>query len=186
MNNTIENLKQNGFEVYYVETEIQAKKKIFELIPKGSEVMTMSSVTLDTLGISEEINDSGQYNSVKNKLMSKELDANYHAASPEFVIGSVHAITQKGEIVIVSASGSQLPAYAYGAKNVIWVVGIQKLVNTLDDAFARIKGEVLVKEDARAMKAYGMHTGLNKILIVNKEVFPGRVKIILVNQTLGY
>lgn len=186
MNNTIEKLKQNGFEVYFLETESQVKNKVAELIPEDSEVMVMSSVTLDALGISEELNNSGKYNSVRAKLMAKETDASYHALSPEFVIGSVQAVTENGEIVMASATGSQLPAYAYGAKNVIWVVGKQKIVKNLDEAFARIKGEVLAKEDARAMRVYGMHSAVNKLLIINKESTPGRIKILLVNQTLGF
>lgn len=186
MNNTIENLKQNGFDVYFLETKELAVKKVLELIPEKSEVMTMTSVTLDTLGVSELINDSGKYNSVKEQLINKQTNANYHANSPEFVIGSVHAITNNGEVLIASATGSQLPSYAYGAKNVIWVVGKQKVVKNLDEAMKRINGEVLEKEDARAMKAYGMHSGVNKLLIVNREVVPGRIKILLVNENLGF
>ncbi len=88
--------------------------------------------------------------------------------------------------MIASASGSQLPAYAYGAGQVIWVVGAQKIVQDLDDGFRRIYDYVLPLEDARARKAYGVGSGVNKLLIINQEKDPSRLKLILVRQKLGF
>ncbi len=65
-------LNENGVNVIVVKNGQEAKRKILELIPKGSEVMTMTSVTLDTIGVAQEINESGNFNSVRNKLMSMD------------------------------------------------------------------------------------------------------------------
>ena len=182
----INNLTNNGFEVYSFETNQEVTDKLKELIPEGSQVMTMTSTTLDQLGISAEINESGKYDSVKTKLYSGDENAKVSASLPEYAIGSVHAVTENGQLVIASATGSQLPAYVYGAKNVIFVISTQKIVADLDSAFKRIYDYVLPLENERAMKAYGVGSSVNKLLVINKEVTPSRVKILFVNQKLGF
>ena len=184
-------LKANGIEVFIVGSGEEAKKKVLGIIPKGSEVMTMSSMTLDTIGISNEINESGKFDPVSNKLM--KMDRNTQGAeirklgaAPEWTIGSAHAVTEDGKVLIASASGSQLPAYAYGAGKVVWVVGTQKIVRNLEDGIKRIYEYVFPLEDARARKAYGMGSGVNKLLVVNKELAQGRITMILVKEKLGF
>lgn len=107
-------------------------------------------------------------------------------AAPEWAIGSVHAVTEGGKVVVVSATGSQLPAYAYGSSHVIWVVGSQKIVKDLDEAAKRIYEYVLPKESERAMKAYGMASSVNKRLIIDKEATPDRITMIIVKEKLGF
>jgi hypothetical protein len=120
-----------------------------------------------------------------SKLSAKEKTR--LASVPDFTVGSVHAITQKGELMIVSKTGSQLPAYTYGPGKVIFVVGIQKLVNTLDDAFKRVYDYVLPLESKRAHEAYGVPgSDIGKILIINKEVVPDRITVVLVKEELGF
>jgi hypothetical protein len=187
-------LKANaGFDVFIVETGADAKEKVLSLIPGGAEVMTMTSVTLDTIGLAKEINESGKYDTVREKLakLNKEEDAQEKkrlGAGPEWTVGSVHAATETGEVLIASNTGSQLPAYAYGAGKVIWVVGGQKIVADRDQGIQRIYEYVLPLESERANKAYGITTGshVSKLLIVNREVEPGRITVILVNEALGF
>src|SRR3989338_4535860 len=189
---TIEALKKSGINSYFVKTADEAKKKILELIPEGSEVMTMTSVTLDTIGITNEINESKKFNVIKNKLYSmdknkQKIEMNRLGAAHEYVIGSVHAVTEDGKVLIASNTGSQLPSYGYGAGKVIWVVGTQKIVKNIDDAFKRIYEHSLPLESERAKKAYGVHgSSVNKILIVNKEIQPERITIIFVDAILGF
>lgn len=182
----IENLQGHGFEVTLVSTADAAAKKIYELIPQGSQVMTMSSVTLDELGVSRQINESGQYDAVKPRLHAGDAAAIPLAVLPDYAIGSVHAVTDTGELVIASASGSQIPAYVFGAKHVILVISTKKIVSDLNSALKRINEVVVPLEDARALKAYGSHTSVNKLLILNKEPVAGRTHIILVDQPLGF
>lgn len=182
---TITNLTNHGFEVYSFETEAEVKAKVLELVPQGSEIMTMTSTTLNQLGLSDVLN-SDQYHSIRTRLMAGDAETKPLALSPEFAVGSVHAVTESGELVIASATGSQLPAYVYGAKNVIFVVSTQKIVPSLDAAFKRIYDYVLPLENERALKAYGVNSSVNKLLILNQEPVPGRTKILFVNQKLGF
>jgi hypothetical protein len=187
-----EALAANGFNVVVVETGEQAKQEVLNLIPKNAEVMTMTSVTLESIGIAKAINDSGDYDSVRLKLntMNRETqgrDMQKLGAAPTYTIGSVHAITQDGKVLIASNTGSQLPAYAYGAGKVIWVVGAQKIVKNLDDAMRRIYEYVLPLESERAKKAYGAPGSfVSKLLIVNKEVTKDRITIVIVKEPLGF
>lgn len=184
-------LEKNGITVLVAENGQEAKEKALAMIPEGSEVMNMTSATLDTLGISKEILESGKYNAVRNQFakMNREtqgLQMQKLGAAPEFAVGSVHGVTEDGKVLIASATGSQLPAYAAGAKKVIWVVGAQKIVKNLDEAMERLQEYVFPLEDARAMKAYGSGSSINKILIINKEYLAGRITMVIVKEKLGF
>jgi len=189
---TIESLKQNNINAIFVEDESKVKEEVLKLIPENSEVMQMTSVTLDELGISKEINESGKFNAVKPKLYSMDRttqarDMARLGSAPEISIGSVHAITEKGEILIASNTGSNLPAYAYGSDKVIFVVGIQKIVTDLDEAMKRVYEYTLPLESERAKKAYGVPgSAVNKLLILNKDNNPERITVMFVNRAIGY
>ncbi|MBI1978937.1 MAG: lactate utilization protein [Candidatus Aenigmarchaeota archaeon] len=188
---TVKALKANGIDAIVVENGEEAREKVLGILPEGSEVMNMSSTTLDTIGLSKEIMESEKYNSVKKKLMS--MDRNTQGAemqklgaAPEWAVGSAHAVTEDGKVLIASNSGSQLPAYVYAASHVIWVVGAQKIVKNLDEGLKRIYEYTFPLEDERAKKTYGVGSGVNKILIVNKEKMAGRITILFVKEKLGF
>lgn len=188
---TVTSMVANNFRVVVTETGAEARQKLLELLPVGAEVFISSSTTLNSLGITEEIDKSGRYNSVRAKLSmmdpkTENREMQKMGASPEYTLGSVHALTETGIAIIASMTGSQLPGYAAAAANVIWVVGTQKIVATLDDGLKRVKEYVLPLEDARAFQAYGMHSAVNKLLIVHKEFMPGRTTVILVKEKLGF
>ncbi|MBI2017572.1 LUD domain-containing protein [Candidatus Daviesbacteria bacterium] len=192
LDKTIAALKANGIDAKYAENGNQAKEMVLKLLPEGAEIMTMTSVTLDTIGLSEEINKKdGKFKPVRDKLyaMNQQTQAqemNKLGAASQYAIGSVHAVTEEGQVLIASNSGSQLPAYAYAALNVIWVVGAQKIVKNTDEGIKRIYEYVLPLENERAKKAYGVESGVSKLLIINKEKIPGRLTLILVNEKLGF
>ena len=154
--------------------------------------MTMTSETLRETGIEELVNVSGEYQSLKNQLYSMDRATQSRemqtlGAAPEYAIGSVHAVTTHGELIIASNSGSQLPAYAYGADHVIWVVGSQKIVNDISEGMKRIEDYVLPLESERARKAYGVPgSNISKLLIIKREVNPTRATVIIVKELLGY
>ncbi len=189
---TIQSLKANGIEAMVVNTGDEAKKKVLELIPEGSEVMTNTSVTADTIGLSESINESGKYSAVKPKLYAldpktQKREQKKLGAAPDYAVGSVHAVTEDGKVLIASNTGSQLPGYAYGSDHVIWVVGAQKIVKDINDGFKRISDYTLALESERARKAYGTDgSNISKMLIVNKEVTPGRITVIFIKEVLGF
>jgi hypothetical protein len=192
---TIKALKNANIESVVVETGEDAKKKVLEMIPEKAEVMSMTSITLDTIGVSTEINESGKYNSVRSKLNKLDRNTQHRemqqlGAAPEWAVGSVHAVTEDGKVMIASNTGSQLPGYAYGSTHVIWIVSTQKIVKTLEDGMKRIYDYVLPLETKRARKAYGLPdtflSNVSKLLIVNKEVAPNRIIIIFVKEKLGF
>ncbi len=189
---TAESLKSNGIIAIIAANGQEAKMKAIELIPKGAELMNMTSITLDTISVSKELSASGEYNSVRKKLErmdreKQEIEMNHLGAAPEWAIGSVHAVTQDGKVMIASNTGSQLPAYSYGAQKVIWIVGAQKIVKDINEGFKRIYEHSLPLESERARKAYGVPgSAVNKLLIVNKEIVPGRITLILVKEKLGF
>lgn len=192
INKTIEALKSNGINAQFVETGEDAKRQVLSLIPEGAEVMNMTSVTLDTLDLPKELNESGKYNSVRNKLNTMDratqgLEMQKLEAAPEWAIGSVNAVTEDGSVLIASNTGSQLSSYAGGSPNVIWVVGTQKIVKDTDEGIKRIYEYVLPLESERARKAYGAPgSNVSKLLIINKEVRPNRSTLIFVNEALGF
>ncbi len=188
-------LTANGIEASVVATGAEAKEKVLSIVPAGAEVFTMTSITLETIGLTKAINESGKYNSVRNALNGMDQKAQARemrklGTGPDFTVGSAHAVTEDGFIVVASMTGSQLPAYAYGAGSVIWVVGAQKIVKNVDEGLKRIREYVVNHESARARKAYGLpetfSSSPNKILLFNREIQPGRARIIIVNEALGF
>ncbi|MDD2565433.1 MAG: LUD domain-containing protein [Candidatus Gracilibacteria bacterium] len=187
--NTFEALEMNGIHPYLVKNKEEATEKILNLIPNHQEIMNMTSVSLAEMGIDKMINTSTDYISIR-RLMNNEkitkIEKKRLGTAQEWAIGSVHAITEKGQILIASATGSQLPSYSYGANNLILVVGTQKIVKDINEGFERINEYVFPLENARAMEVYGVGSGINKILIINKEVIAGRIHIIFVEEKLGF
>ena len=188
---TVAALESHGMQAIVVNTAAEAKAKVIELLPAGEEVFISSSVTLVETGISQHVDESGHYDSVRARLA--KMDRNTHGrhmnkigAAPEVIIGSVHALTETGSAVIVSATGSQLAPYASGAAKVIWVVGSQKIVPTVEEGLRRAEEYSLRKEDVRAMQAYGMHSAIAKTLLVHREFTPGRISIVIVKENLGF
>jgi hypothetical protein len=183
-------LKANGINASLAQNGEDAKAKVLALIPEGAEVMTMTSVTTDTLGISQELNESGRYNPVRHKLYDKHTDPKVKrqlGAAADYVVGSVHAVTEDGHVLIASNTGSQLPGYAYAGGKVIWVVGVQKIVKDFNDGLKRIYDHVLPLESDRARKAYGTSgSNVSKLLVVNKEVNPDRLTLIFVPEAIGF
>lgn len=188
---TAQALTERGMRTIVVDTPEAAKEEALKLIPQGSQVFTVSSKTVRQIGLAEVLDETGQYQSVR-KVLNK-LDRNTQsyemrkvASSPDFVVGSVHAITQDGVVLDVSMSGSQLPAYAAGAEKVIWIVGAQKIVKDIDEGVERIYEYCLPLENQRTMEIFGIPSDVNKVLIVNREAKPDRITVILVKQNLGF
>src|SRR4029077_9378085 len=188
---TVVALEEHGFSVEVVSDLDAARAAVLARIPEGSPVMTNTSVTLAETGIADAINDgSGRWESARNKMFALDFATQAQqmkaiSGQPDYALGSVHAVTRDGTLVIASASGSQLASYAWGAANVIFVVGAQKLVPTLEAARERIYQHSLVLEDGRAVAAYGQHSFVGKILEIDQEL-PGRIHVILVRQPAGF
>jgi len=175
----------------YVKDRKEALQKVQDIIPQKSEVLTMSSVTLDESGISEVLN-SDRYVSIRNKIYSldREKDAiemRKLGSTPEYAVGSANAITKDGKLLFASFTGSQIPAYSYGANKVVLVVSANKITADIDDAYNRVNEYVLPLESKRAQAAYGVkESRTDKWLVIEKELNPARITVVIVGEKIGY
>jgi len=188
---TMAALAANGISVLRAPDAAAAKRIVLDLIPEASPVHQGASQTLDVLGITYEVEKSGRYAALRPRIwsMDRETDADEIrrlGAAPEVMLGSVHAVTETGSLLAASMSGSQLGPYATGAGRVILVVGTQKIVADLEEGLLRINEYAYRLEDARAQAAYGIHSAVNKVLIINREITPGRITVVLVDEVLGF
>jgi hypothetical protein len=184
-------LERNGITCIVVESAEQARNAVLSILPVGAEVYNNTSRTLEVIGVAEDIERSGRYQPLRPRLyqMDREMqgrEMRQLSASPDWVVGSVHAATVQGSLLIASASGSQLAPIASGAGHVILVVGAQKIVPDFDTGLRRIYEYCFPLEDRRARQAYGVPSGVNNVLIINKAITPGRITTILVNEALGF
>jgi len=184
-------LDTNGISVVRAADAEEAKRIVLDLVPAGAHVHNGASQSLEETGIAEEIHNSGRYEPIHPRIWSMDRvtqadEIRRLTSSPDVMLGSVHAVTETGSLVAASASGSQLGPYASGAGKVILVVGTQKIVSDLDEALRRIDEYAFPLEDARAEAAYGMHSAVNKVLIINREYMPGRITVVFVDEALGF
>lgn len=190
---TMEALKGRNVHADLVDSKEEALQKVINLIPSGKEVMTGGSTTLDQIGFTEMLK-SGKHpwNNLKDRILSekdpaKQIELRKISVTSDYFLGSVHAVTETGEILIVNATGSAIPSNAFSSDNVIWVVGTQKIVPTLEDAFNRVREYCVPLEDKR-MKSIGYQgTTIGKYLIFEREINENRkINLIFVNEILGF
>jgi hypothetical protein len=188
---TAKALEANGIHTVIAENGEEAKRIFFELVPEGSEVFLGASVTLETLGIQDEIDKSGRFDSLRPKMFAMNRETHGReirklGGAPDYTAGSVHAVTEDGSVLIASNTGSQLGPYASGAGKVIWVVGAQKIVKDLNEGLRRIDEYDLPLETEHMRQLYNAGTGVNKVLIINREIRPNRITMIIVKEELGF
>lgn len=184
-------LERNGVRSFVVGSGSEARSLVRSLLVDGAEVFNNTSRTLEAIGVADDIERSGRYQALRLRLyqMDREMqrrEMRTLAASPEYVVGSAHAVTEHGSLLIASASGSQLGPLVSGADRVILVIGGQKIVADVNTGLRRIYEYCYPLEDQRARRLYGVPSAVNNILIVNRVVVPGRFTAILVKERLGY
>jgi L-lactate utilization protein LutC len=186
-----ERLRERNFEAIIVATAAEAKAAVMERIPEGVEIHSGKSKTLEDIGVWAELMGSDRYDFVRKR--TSKMDRKTQAreirklsASPDVMLGSVQALTEAGQLVAASASGSQIGPYASGAGTLILVVGSQKIVPDLDAALRRITEHVQPYEDARLREQIGIGTKLTRILILERDFNPGRTTVVLVREPVGF
>ncbi len=187
-------LTANGFLPTVVHTKAEALAYITQLIPPGASVMEGSSRTLDEIGFIDYLKKGEHgWNNIHANILAetdeaKQSQLRKESVLSEYYLRSAHAVTETGELLIVSNTGSQLPHLVYTSKHIILVVGTQKIVSDLPAAFERLNTHIMPLEDARIMQVYGSHTLHAKSLILHKEnAYQGRsVHVVLVTEALGY
>ena len=188
---TVAALRLKGFDARVVDDAAAAKALVLELLPDGAEVHAASSTTLDQIGVTDAVANSGRWDALRPRLWSmdrqtQKRDIRKLGAAPDYMLGSVQALTETGSAVTASFSGSQLGPYVSGAGRVILVVGAQKIVPDLEAALDRIEQFALPMEEARARVAYGVSSSVNAILVLNRQIDPSRVTVIVVREALGF
>lgn len=194
LNRATESLSSKGYTVETVKTGSDALERIKNIIPEGASVMNGGSTTLDQIGYLELLKTKDhKWNNLKDKIVEetdpeKQNELRKNSVVSDYYLGSVHAVTESGDMVFGSNTGSQLPHIVFTSTHLIFVVSTQKIVPTLADAMNRLEEHVVPLEDKRALEAYGANTALNKILIVKGEnAHMGRsIQIIFVEELLGF
>jgi hypothetical protein len=184
------NLRERNFEVVIVESTAQVRDAVMERIPEGAQVHSGKSKTLEDSGVFKELMESGRYDFIRRRTMKMDRatqgdEIRRLSSAPDVMLGSVHAVTQAGQLVVTSASGSQIGPYASGAGKLILIIGSQKIVPDLDTAFRRIQEYVFPWEDARLREQIGIGTAITRTLIIERDFRPGRTTIILVREPIG-
>jgi LUD domain len=167
-----------------------ARQLALDAIPEGVEAHTALSETLTELGIRSELEESGRYDSLRDRLASLDRETQGRerrklGAAPDYIVGSAHAATDDGVVLVGSGSGSQLGPYAYAAGNVLLVIGHQKLVRAVGEGLRRLCEYCLPREYERMQAAGYAGSLLAKTLLIEAEP-GGRISVILVPETLGF
>ena len=183
-------LRARNFEAVIVQDGAEAKAEVLKRIPEGAQVHSGKSKTLEDAGLFKEFMDNEQYDFIRRRTMKLDLrtqrdEIRKLGAAPDIMVNSAHAITEEGQIVVTSASGSQIGPIASGAGRLILVIGSQKVVPDLDTAFRRIREHVFPYEDARLREAMGVGTKITRTLILDQDFMPGRTTVILVHEPIG-
>ncbi|MGA2640843.1 MAG: LUD domain-containing protein [Spirochaetia bacterium] len=183
-------LNEHNMEAIVVVDASRAREVVLDRIPAGAEVHAGKSKTLLDIGVTSELAAEGKYNYLRNVYLKMDRQTQMREirkliAAPDFMLGSVSALTQDGILVAASATASQLGPYAAGGGKVILVVGSQKIVPDLGSAFARIREYVLPWENSQVRAAMGIDSFVGKILIIEREWVAGRITVVLVRQPIG-
>ena len=185
-----EKLRARNFEVVIVQDAAEAKAEVLKRIPEGAQVHSGKSKTLEDAGLFKEFMEGDRFDFVRKRTMkldpkTQRDEIRKLGAAPDVMVNSAHAVTEEGQIVITSASGSQIGPIASGAGRLILVIGSQKIVPDLDAAFRRIREHVFPYEDARLREAMGIGTKITRTLILDQDFLPGRTTVILVRTPIG-
>jgi hypothetical protein len=183
-------LRSNKIDTTIVDTAEEARAAVLGMIPEGAEVHSGKSRTLEDTGLYHELTETGRYDAVRPKMFAMDRatqgrEIRKLIASPDYMVGSVAAVTEDGALVAASATGSQLGAYAAGGGRVILVIGSQKIVPDLDAALRRIRDVVYPWENAQVQAKLGVDTILTKVLILYGEWTAGRTSVVLVRERVG-
>ena len=194
-------LKANGFEVMYADNAKKALDKVMSFIPKGAKVGIGGSVTVRDIGLVEAIEkqsntifmDWGTTLELKEKLKVRKK-----ALTSDVYLTSSNAITLQGQLVSIDGTGNRVSAMIFGPKKVIIVAGANKLVDTLDEALARIRNIAAPLNGKRLnLKTPCALTGkctdcnspdrmCNVTVILEKKPSLTDITIVLVGENLGY
>jgi hypothetical protein len=189
LNRAAKGLRERNYTTHIVDTVAEARALVRDLLPRDKAIFTANSETLRHSGLLADIDDGEEFVSVRAQLAGIDAaDVRRQitmGATPDVIVGSVHAVTEDGILVATSASGSQLGPYAAGAEKVIWVVGGHKVVPDLETALRRIRTFSFPLEHDRWRKQ-GFESFIGKTLIMEREFVADRATVVLVREAIGF
>ena len=199
-NRVVKNLESRNMEAYFVKTKEEALKKALELIPEGSSISWGGTVSAKEIGLLDAVpegnyevydREEAQTPELKNEIAHKALDC-------DFFIGSTNALAENGVMVNIDGNANRVAAFAFGPKNVLLIVGMNKVVKSEEDAMSRARNEAAPINAQR----FGLDTPCSKngmcydckspdciccqILITRYSRAAKRIKVILVDENLGF
>lgn len=197
----IQALKQRNMEASYAATKEEALEQALAWIPEGSCIGWGGSVSIDAIGLKDAVRQ-GNYRVIDRDTAANadEKEAMYRRilADCDYFLTSTNAISQDGVLVNIDGTANRLAAMCYGPRHVLYIVGMNKVVATAEDALHRARNEAA---PINAMR-FGLKTPCSKtgccydckspdtvccqILFTRFNHTPGRVKVILVDDSLGY
>lgn len=196
---TIENLRSNGYEVNYFEKSEEVKKALLDEIAKDKTVGIGGSKTIYDMGIHEDLINRGSTVFWHWLAEDKSKDEERLKASRSSVyLSSSNAITEDGKIVNIDGLGNRAASIIYGHEKVYIVAGINKISTDINEAIKRIKQKVCPKNAERLnLDTPCRYTGecsdcnskqrmCNITVILEKKPMQAEIKVILVNERLGY
>lgn len=186
-------LRAKGYAVHVVDDRDAARDVILSLIPEGAEVGQGASQTLEDIGVTQALEDSGRYDAVRKRTraMDRSTPEGLRAmrklgVGPDWYVNSAHAVTLDGTIVVASNTGSQLAPLAFGAGEVIFAIGSHKIVPDLETAMERLYEHVLPLESERMQGIYGVPSEVKKVLVIHREFRPDRFTVVLIKEPVGF
>lgn len=191
---TIAKLAEHNIEGIEVVSGTAAMIKIKQFIPQGASVMNGSSVTLETIGFVDYLKEGKHgWNNLHSGIVvetdpAKQAQLRQQAIHADYYLGSVHALSETGEFIIASNTGSQLSHIVFTSKNLILVVGAQKIVPNLVEAMKRLEEYVIPLEEKHMQEKYGVGTVPNKVVIFKGEskMMQRKIRVLIVKESLGF
>ena len=196
----IKNLARRNIEAYYCPTAREAVEKLLEMIPAGSSVTWGGSMSIRDIDIPAALANAGKYEVYdRDKAPDRAAATEIYlkAFSCDYYLSSANAITEDGVIVNIDGTGNRVAAITFGPRNVIFVIGMNKLTQNVDAALARARSLAAPVNTARfdiqtPCKLDGVcHNCLSDDGICNyihylRHSPKGKHKVILVGECLGY
>jgi hypothetical protein len=184
-----EGLTERNYTTHVVDTVADARALVRDLLPRDKAIFTANSESVRLSGLVADIDEGDEFVSVRAQLSGLD-PADIRAqitmgAVPDVIVGSVHAVTEDGVLVVTSFSGSQLGPYAAGAEQVIYLVGGQKVVPDLDTAMRRVRSHCLPLV-RNVMRERGMDSFMGKTLILEREFLDDRATVVLIKEAIGF
>ena len=193
-------LKSRNMDAYYVETKEEAVAKALELMPKGSTISWGGTMSVAEAGLMDAIRngDYTLYDRDQTETAKEREEMMHQAFFADFFLGSTNAVSEDGVLVNIDGMANRVAAYAYGPKNVLLIVGMNKVVKTQEDALHRARNEAApinaqrfpvdtpCKKNGACSDCKSPDSVCCQFLITRFSKIPKRIKVILVNEDLGF